>query len=113
MGAPELLHHLRAAGLVLTLTPAGGLHVAPRSALTDDRRATIRTGPAPGSVHQGRATKRRKPCVRVSSVPPKILRPATSRRLAAAVKRADAPLLQTAPADCPAFAGPVKNQTKE
>ena len=44
MGAPELLHHLRGAGLVLTLTPAGGLHVAPRTALTDDYRAAIRTG---------------------------------------------------------------------
>ena len=43
MDAPELLHHLRDAGLVLTLTPAGGLHVAPRTALTDDRRAAIRT----------------------------------------------------------------------
>jgi hypothetical protein len=43
MGAPELLHYLRGAGLVLTLTPAGGLHVAPRTALTDDHRAVIRT----------------------------------------------------------------------
>lgn len=43
MGAPELLHHLRGAGLVLTLTPAGELHVAPRTALTDDHRAAIRT----------------------------------------------------------------------
>ncbi len=42
MGAPELLHHLRGAGLVLTVTPAGGLHVAPRDALTDDYRAAIR-----------------------------------------------------------------------
>lgn len=42
MGAPDLLRHLRAAGLVLTLNPAGGLHVAPRSALTDDLRAAIR-----------------------------------------------------------------------
>lgn len=42
MGAPELLQHLRGAGLVLTLTPAGALHVAPRSALTDDHRAAIR-----------------------------------------------------------------------
>lgn len=42
MGAPDLLHHLRGAGLVLTLTPAGGLHVAPRCALTDDQRAAIR-----------------------------------------------------------------------
>lgn len=42
MGAPELLHHLRRAGLVLTLTPAGAVHVAPRSALTDDHRAAIR-----------------------------------------------------------------------
>lgn len=42
MGAPELLHHLRGAGLVLTLTPAGALHVAPRSGLTDDHRAAIR-----------------------------------------------------------------------
>lgn len=42
MGASDLLHRLRDAGLVLTLTPAGGLHVAPRSALTDDHRAAIR-----------------------------------------------------------------------
>ena len=42
MGAPELLHHLRGAGLVLTLTPDGGLHVAPRSALTDEHRHAIR-----------------------------------------------------------------------
>lgn len=44
MGFPNLLHHLRGAGLVLTLTPAGGLNVAPRDALTDDHRATIRAG---------------------------------------------------------------------
>ena len=44
MGAPDLLHHLRGVGLVLTLTPAGGLHVAPRDALTDDHRAAIRAG---------------------------------------------------------------------
>jgi hypothetical protein len=43
MGAPELLHHLRGAGLVLTLATGGGLHVAPRTALTDDHRAAIRT----------------------------------------------------------------------
>ncbi len=43
MDAPELLHHLRGAGLVLTLTPAGGLHVAPRNALSDDHRTAIRT----------------------------------------------------------------------
>jgi hypothetical protein len=42
MGVPELLQHLRGAGLVLTVTPAGGLHVAPRVALTDDHRAAIR-----------------------------------------------------------------------
>lgn len=42
MGAPALLHHLRGAGLVLTLTPAGGLHVAPRSAITDNYRSAIR-----------------------------------------------------------------------
>lgn len=42
MGAPDLLRQLRDAGLVLTLTPAGGLHVAPRNALTDDHRAAIR-----------------------------------------------------------------------
>jgi hypothetical protein len=42
MGARELLHQLRGAGLVLTVTPAGGLCVAPRSALTDDHRAAIR-----------------------------------------------------------------------
>ncbi len=43
MGAPELLYQLRGAGFVLTLTPAGGLHVAPRGALTDHHRAAIRT----------------------------------------------------------------------
>jgi hypothetical protein len=43
MGAPDLLLHLRGAGLVLTVTPAGGLHVAPRTALTDDHRTAIRT----------------------------------------------------------------------
>jgi hypothetical protein len=42
MGAPDLLNHLRVAGLVLTVTPAGRLHVAPREALTDDYRAAIR-----------------------------------------------------------------------
>jgi hypothetical protein len=42
MGAPDLLEHLRGAGLVLTLTTAGGLHVAPREALTDEHRAAIR-----------------------------------------------------------------------
>jgi hypothetical protein len=33
---------LRAAGLSVSLTPDGGLHVAPRSLLTDDMRAYIR-----------------------------------------------------------------------
>lgn len=42
MSAPDLLKHLRGAGLVLTLTPAGGLHVAPRNALSVDHRAAIR-----------------------------------------------------------------------
>jgi hypothetical protein len=42
MGAPELLQHLRGAGLVLTLTHEGGLHVAPRDALTDEYRSAIR-----------------------------------------------------------------------
>ena len=42
MGAPDLLRHLRGLGLVLTLTPTGALHVAPRQALTDDHRAAIR-----------------------------------------------------------------------
>ena len=37
MGATELLNDLRSAGLVLTLTPAGDLHVA-----TDNHRAAIR-----------------------------------------------------------------------
>ena len=44
MGAPDLLHHLRGVGLVLTLTSAGELQVAPRSALTDAHRAAIRAG---------------------------------------------------------------------
>ncbi len=42
MEASELLHHLREMGLVLTLTSAGGLHVAPREALTDYYRSAIR-----------------------------------------------------------------------
>jgi hypothetical protein len=42
MEASELLHYLRDMGLVLTLTSAGGLHVAPREALTDYYRSTIR-----------------------------------------------------------------------
>ena len=41
MGAPELLGHLRYVGLIHTLTPAGGQHVAPRTALSKDRRAVI------------------------------------------------------------------------
>lgn len=43
MGAADLLSRLRREGLVFTLTPAGGLHVAPREALTDEHRAAIRT----------------------------------------------------------------------
>ena len=43
MGAGELLHLLRGVGLVLTVTPSGGLHVAPSEALTDAHRAAIRT----------------------------------------------------------------------
>jgi hypothetical protein len=43
MDALKLLDHLRGAGLVLSLTPDGGLLVAPRHALTDDYRAAIRT----------------------------------------------------------------------
>jgi hypothetical protein len=42
MGAAELLHRLRGKGLVLTLTAAGGLHAAPRDALTDEHRDAIR-----------------------------------------------------------------------
>lgn len=42
MGAPELLQHLRGAGLALTVTDGGALHVAPRHALTDDLREAIR-----------------------------------------------------------------------
>lgn len=42
MLAPELLHHLRGVGLVLTVMPAGDLHVGPRDALTDDHRLAIR-----------------------------------------------------------------------
>lgn len=41
MSAHELLNRLRGAGLVLTMTTAGGLHVTPRSALTDHHRAAI------------------------------------------------------------------------
>ncbi len=42
METPELLQHLRGAGLVLTLMPTGALHVAPRCGLTDDHRDAIR-----------------------------------------------------------------------
>lgn len=41
MCAPDLLAHLQAAGLVLTLTPAGRLRVAPRDRITDAHRAAI------------------------------------------------------------------------
>lgn len=37
-----MLHETRGTGLTLTLTPAGGLCVAPRGALTDDCCAAIR-----------------------------------------------------------------------
>lgn len=42
MGAPDLLRQLRGAGFHLKLTPAGGLHVGPRNALTDSHRSVIR-----------------------------------------------------------------------
>lgn len=42
MGAADLLNRLRGDGLVLTLTAEGGLHAAPRDALTDEYRAAIR-----------------------------------------------------------------------
>lgn len=42
MGAADLLNRLRGQGLVLTLTAGGGLHAAPRDALTDEHRAAIR-----------------------------------------------------------------------
>ena len=42
MGAAELLNRLRSDGLVLTLTAGGELHAAPRHALTDEHRASIR-----------------------------------------------------------------------
>ncbi len=42
MNAAELLNCLRRDGLVLTVTAGGGLHAAPRDALTDDHRTAIR-----------------------------------------------------------------------
>ena len=42
MGAADVLLHLRCAGLVLTVTPAGELHVGPRQSITDEHRAAIR-----------------------------------------------------------------------
>ena len=42
MGATDLLNRLRGDGLVLTLTEGGGLHAAPRHALTDEHRVAIR-----------------------------------------------------------------------
>lgn len=44
MGAADLMRELRDAGLVLALKPDGGLNVAPRNALTEERRAAIRAG---------------------------------------------------------------------
>lgn len=40
-GRPDLLHRLRDAGLVPTLTPVGGLRVGPRCVLSDGHRAAI------------------------------------------------------------------------
>jgi hypothetical protein len=42
MGGADLLRQLRGAGLAITLTPTGGLHVAPRYAITEGQRAAIR-----------------------------------------------------------------------
>lgn len=42
MNAADLLNRLRGDGLVLTLTADGGLHAAPRGALTDKHRTAIR-----------------------------------------------------------------------
>lgn len=42
MDATDLLNRLRVDGLVLTLTADGGLHAAPRDALTEPHRAAIR-----------------------------------------------------------------------
>jgi hypothetical protein len=42
MGAPDLLQQLRAAGFVLSATDAGGITIAPASALKDEHRQAIR-----------------------------------------------------------------------
>lgn len=42
MGAPDLLHHLRASGFTLASTESGGIHVVPSAALTDALRQSIR-----------------------------------------------------------------------
>jgi hypothetical protein len=60
MGATALLHHLRGAGLVLTLTPAGGLHVAPRCP-----SAPVPGVPAPGQCSLDRLALRCPPSRRV------------------------------------------------
>lgn len=62
MSAPELLLRLRQAGLALTVTPMGGLHVAPRQALTDELREDIRAGrDALVSALEAEESKSRKP----------------------------------------------------
>ena len=42
MGAPDVLQHLRAAGLHFSVTAEGRLRVAPRDVLTDEHCASIR-----------------------------------------------------------------------
>lgn len=42
MGAPDLLHHLRGAGLTVTPADGGGIRVMPAGILTDAQRQAIR-----------------------------------------------------------------------
>lgn len=76
MGAAELLNCLRGDGLVLTLIAGGGIHAAPRDALTDQHRAAIRAArDALVLVLQAEAS-----CQTPTPTPPSIAIPPSTRR---------------------------------
>ena len=76
MGAAELLNCLRDDGLVLTLIAGGGIHAAPRDALTDQHRGAIRAArDALVLVLQAEAS-----CQTPTPTPPSIAIPPSTRR---------------------------------
>ena len=76
MGAAELLNCLRGDGLVLTLIAGGGIHAAPRDALTDQHRGAIRAArDALVLVLQAEAS-----CQTPTPTPPSIAIPPSTRR---------------------------------